>query len=202
MNASVLFDYDVIEYADTAIGIGQLGTGVQVDNSEFLNNNAAISVNSTPVVSEVLSGILSLLPCGPPFTSFVTGTGDWFGSKGYPGGVIDLGSIVGDLVPAPIAHLIATMDALLPATPGGYNTIPWSLWTCNEIPITYVTPALVTLASVAPFPQYKETVGSNAANHPASLEDGDLSHSARSREPHRRLEGRGRPVPTVHVARH
>ncbi len=202
INASVLFNYDVIEYADTAIGIGQLGTGVQVDNSEFLNNNAAISVNSTPVVSEVLSGILSLLPCGPPFTSFVTGTGDWFGSTGSPGGVIDLGSIVGDLVPPPIAHLIATMDALLPAAPGGYNTIPWSLWTCSEIPITYVTPVLVTLASGAPFPQFNETFGPKAANHPASFGEGDLLHSARSGGPQRLFEGRGRRVSTAHVVRH
>jgi hypothetical protein len=137
----------VFEYAGTAVTVDEL------DELEV----AAFAVNSTPVVSV----LLGQLDCAPPYTSFITGTGDWFGSTGLPGASIDIGSIADLVIPAGLSNVWSAMSLLIPPAGVADNTIPWSLYSCPEafeIPIP-VTPVIVSVATSAPFPAYAVAQG-------------------------------------------
>jgi hypothetical protein len=146
----------VFEYAGTAVTVDELDE-LEVVNTEFSYNDAAFAVNSTPVVSV----LLGQLDCAPPYTSFITGTGDWFGSTGLPGASIDIGSIADLVIPAGLSNVWSAMSLLIPPAGVADNTIPWSLYSCPEafeIPIP-VTPVIVSVATSAPFPAYAVAQG-------------------------------------------
>ena len=138
----------VIKYASTAIAVNQLDA-LEVDSTEFAYDSAAFTVSSTPVVSE----LLGQLDCAPPYTSFVLGINDWFGTTGIPGADVDLGSIVDLVIPEGLKTVWDDMTPLMPSVEGTFsdNTIPWTFYSCSEafeIPIP-VTPILVGLAPTA-----------------------------------------------------
>jgi hypothetical protein len=146
-------DYVQVSWAQTAFAVGQLDA-LQVDNSQFSNDQAAFAVAATTDISP----LLGYLDCLPPYTSFVTGSGDWFGGEGYPGGSIDLSSILGLFIPGGLSKVWPLMSSLVPAVPVGDNTIPWTLFSCPqdfEIPIP-ISPVIVSLANAPLFCQYAE----------------------------------------------
>lgn len=146
-------DNAVIEYATTAIAINELDSLV-VNNTEFSYNTATVTVTTTPAVSV----LLGQLGCAPPYTSFITGSGDWFGSTSEPGASIDIGSTIGLDIPDGLTQVWSLISLLIPPVTVGDNTIPWSEYSCPadfEVPIP-VTPVAVTLAPTAPFPSYAE----------------------------------------------
>jgi len=146
-------DHAVFEYASTAIAVDQL-SALEVDNTQFSYNSAAFTVSSTPAVSS----LLGQLDCAPPYTSFVTGSGDWFGATGSPGASTDIGSIVGLVIPAGLAKVWSAMSLLVPPAGVSDNAIGWKMYSCTEdfaVPIP-VTPVVVSLAASAPFVQYAE----------------------------------------------
>ena len=114
----------VFEYASTAVSVDELNK-LEVDSSEFSYNLAAFSVASTPGVS----GLLGQLVCAPPYTSFITGQGDWFGGTGLPGASIDIESIAGLVIPRGLSRVWPAMSSLIPPGTVGDNTIPWTLYT-------------------------------------------------------------------------
>ena len=149
-NDNVTISNVVFKYASTAIGINELDA-LTVNQTEFSYNSAAFAVGSTPITSILLGQV----DCAPPYTSYVTGTGDWFGSTGIPGTSFDFGSLGGDIVPAGFSKVWSLISVLIP-TNGSVsdNTIPWGAWQCPEdfeIPIP-VTPIAVQIAGTAPFP--------------------------------------------------
>ncbi|MGH3164657.1 MAG: hypothetical protein ACRDN0_02040 [Trebonia sp.] len=145
-------DNAAIRYASTAVAVNELDA-LEVDNTEFSDNTAAFTVSTTPV----LSVLLGQLDCAPPYTSFITGSGDWFGTTGVPGASIDIGSIASLVIPAGLSKVWPAMSLLIPPADVSDNTIP-SMYSCPEdfeIPIP-VTPVTVSLASAPPFPAFAE----------------------------------------------
>ena len=153
-NDNVRVSDAVFEYASTALAVGELDS-LDVSSTEFSHDSAAFTVGSTPAVSL----LLGQLDCAPPYTSFVTGNNDWFGTSGIPGASVDFGSIGSLTVPSGLSNVWSAMTALMPLTVSvSDNSIPWTTYECPEdfeIPIP-ITPIIVGLASGAPFPDYQE----------------------------------------------
>jgi hypothetical protein len=131
-----------------------------INDSDFVYNDAAITVGGTAANDPVLGA----LACVPPYLSFVTASGDWFGQNGYPAPSIDILSVIGALIPEQYSALFGAGASLASVTApafGGDNTIPFSLYSCPElgIPPIPVTPVLLSETPAAPWFPDPEAVG-------------------------------------------
>jgi hypothetical protein len=134
-------EYLDLRYATTAVAIGKLES-MTISHSDFVYNDAAISVGGTADNDLALGA----LPCVPPYLSFVYADDDWFGKDGVPAVSVDIGSVIGALVPDEYSSLFgaAASVASLSASVGGDNTIPFAIYSCPEIgiPPIPVTPVI------------------------------------------------------------
>ncbi len=138
--ASTRFGYGVFKYAAAAIHVSLLDA-LPVEDSVFSYNSAAIEVDGTVDNDPVLAA----LSCVPPYLSVVDASTDWFGVDGVPAPDIDLGSVIGLIVPDQFSSLYSSLTSMIgaeAAAPGG-NTVPWAIYTCPAlldipIPVTAV----------------------------------------------------------------
>ncbi|MDU0314735.1 IPT/TIG domain-containing protein [Phycicoccus sp. M110.8] len=152
-----VFDHLVIRYADTAIQVGQL-TDLTVDNSQFAYNTRAFSVGNAvgddPVTQSLVTAIQSsdkvgVSACLPPYTSFVHGSGNWYGRNGFPGVGGDWTQYLG-LAAGDASTLYSWVTPFYDTNFDlGTNTIPWTLYSCPPlaIPPFPVTPILTNVES-------------------------------------------------------
>lgn len=144
--------YLAFHYAEKAIDIEHL-TSMFVENSDFINNEAAFDVAQTAENEPALAA----LPCVPPYLSFVMAYDVWFGGSGNPSPSVDLTEVVGAAIPEEYAPLFAAGTSLAelsaPLYPGG-DSIPFAIYSCPQIgiPPTAITPIIVT--SVPPKPWF------------------------------------------------
>jgi len=139
-----------LRYAETAISV-QLLDSMSITESDFVYNNAAISVAGTTDNDPVLGA----LACVPPYLSFINASRDWFGATGLPAPDIDLLSVIGAVIPDEYGSAFGAASTLAHADYklfGADNTIPFSIYSCPElgIPPIPVTPVLVGETPASP----------------------------------------------------
>ena len=97
--------------------------------------------------------VLAALDCVPPYLSFVDAATDWFGSNGFPTPNIDLGSVIGTVVPSGYSNLFGAASAManVEGAAIGDNTVPWSVYSCPEL---LIPPIPVTAVNISLTPAY------------------------------------------------
>ena len=146
------FSHLAFHYAETAIDIQYLSS-MFIANSDFVYNEAAFEVAGTADNNPALGA----LSCVFPYTSFVMAYDVWFGEGGYPSPSMDIGSVVGAVIPEEYAPLFGAMSSMASVSAplfGKGDTVPFSIYSCPAlgIPPTPVTPVIVT--SIPPEPWF------------------------------------------------
>lgn len=143
-----------MRYAEMAFDIEYLGF-MTLTGSDFIENEAAFEVAGTAASDPVLAE----QECAPPYLSTVLAEDVWFGPTGLPAPNIDLAEFVGVILPEEYAAVLGPGVELgehIAPLHGGYNTIPFAIYSCPPlgIPPVPVTPVMIPLTSVPSNPHY------------------------------------------------
>ena len=135
----------VIEYASQGLEVKYLDYALRLSDVDWAKNIEAIDVEETSGPDYAGLGNLT---CVPPWLTQIIAAHNWFAPDGVPAPNIDLGSLVGVVLPTKIpgsslaynASGVAGMIASEGPLFGLANTVPWAIFSCLKlsVPVTAV----------------------------------------------------------------